>query len=72
MTAEVFSTFVELADDLADRVERHVDGLVGVLVRGGHRTPETMNCIGMPSGLGLSGFSQASVQSLRSMRPACR
>ena len=28
----------------------------------------TMNCSGMPSGLGLAGSSQASVQSLRSMR----
>ena len=27
-----------------------------------------MNCSGMPSGLGFSGFSHASVQSLRSMR----
>ncbi len=27
-----------------------------------------MNCSGMPSGLGLSGSSHASVQSLRSMR----
>ena len=32
MTAAVFSTLLELADDLADRVERDVDGLVGVPV----------------------------------------
>ncbi|CNH02355.1 Uncharacterised protein [Mycobacterium tuberculosis] len=30
--------------------------------------PDTMYCSGMPSGLGLSGCSQASVQSLRSIR----
>ena len=29
---------------------------------------DTMYCSGMPSGFGLSGFSHASVQSLRSMR----
>ncbi len=30
--------------------------------------PDTMYCSGMPSGFGLSGFSHASVQSLRSIR----
>ena len=30
--------------------------------------PDTMYCSGMPSGLGFSGCSQASVQSLRSIR----
>ena len=60
---------VELTDDLADRVERHVDASrSGYLCVAATAMPDTMYCSGMPSGFGLSGFSHASVQSLRSIR----
>jgi len=68
MTFADFSNLGELTDDLTDRIERDVDALVRVPVRGPHRVPENMYCSGHTKRLRLSGFSQASVQALRSIR----
>ena len=57
-----------MPDDLADRIERHVLRLVGVAVGARDRVGGDHELQRHAERLGRSGFSQASVQSLRSMR----
>src|SRR6478672_11114464 len=58
----------ELTDHLADGVERTSTLSSGYLCVAATAIPDTMYCSGIPSGFGFSGFSHASVQSLRSIR----
>ena len=58
----------QLTDHLTDRIESDVHSLVGYLLVAATAMPETMYCNGIPSGSGLPGVCQASVQSLRNMR----
>src|SRR4029077_1567722 len=65
---EVFSTFSNWPTTWPTGLNATSTVSSGYLCVAATASPETMNCSGMPSGLGFSGFSHASVQSLRSIR----
>ena len=62
----------ELTHDLTDRLKATSTLSLGYLWVAATAMPDTMYCNGMPSGFGLSGCSQASVQSSRSIRAGFR
>lgn len=68
ITVAVFSTLVNCPTTCPTGLNATSTVSFGYLCVALTAMPETMYCNGIPSGFGLSGCSQASVQSLRSIR----